>query len=257
MITIAIAKQKGGVGKTTLSYNLAHILASKRGTRVLAVDNDAQAHLSGSFLADQSELTANVLDAYEGKPVTPQRVKKNLHLIGADGRLAHVTDGDINTIYLLKDCLYKYKEGNSLKRFDYAIIDSLPSASFIQMAALTAADYVLIPVKPAPYALKGMVDFLKLVGKVKRRLNQDLKILGIVINLVDGRKPNLERDMEVALRETYGNLVFKSKINKRVNVEASPAFQQPITEYDPKGLSAVEFKAMAKEMIRRIKKRSC
>lgn len=102
-----------------------------------------------------------------------------------------------------------------------------------------------------------MVDFLELVEKVKRRLNSSLKVLGIVINLVDGRKPNLERDMEEALRETYGNLVLKSKINKRVNIEASPAFQKPITEYDPKSLAAHEFKTLSNEIRQRLKKEDC
>ena len=254
MFTIAVANHKGGVGKTTISFNLAHILASRKGVSLLAIDNDSQAHLTSSFLSDKSVLSANVVDAYEEKLITPHEIKKNLHLIGADERLIHVIDGDIDTIYLLKDALSKLKSGNTNKQYDYAIIDCLPASSFVQMAALTAADFVLIPVKPAPYALKGMVDFIKTVEKVKKRLNNGLKILGIVINQVDGRKPNLERDMEEVLRENYGNLVLKSKINKRVNIEASPAFQQPITKYDPKSASAKEFKALSKEIIKRIKR---
>ena len=253
MFTIAVANHKGGVGKTTISFNLAHIFASKKGVSLLAIDNDSQAHLTSSFLSDKSTLSANVADAYEKKPIIPHEIKKNLHLIGADERLTHVIDGDIDTIYLLKDALSQFKNSNPEKQYDYAIIDCLPASSFVQMAALTAADFVLIPVKPAPYALKGMVDFIKTVEKVKRRLNNSLKILGIIINQVDGRRPNLERDMEEALRDNYGNLVLKSKINKRVNIEASPAFQQSITEYDPKSPSAKEFKALSREIIKRIK----
>lgn len=244
MITIAVANQKGGVGKTTIAFNLSHLLASKKKS-VLCIDNDAQAHLTGSFLATQSELSAHIVDIYEDRAVTPQRLSKNLHLIGSDGRLAQITDGDIETIYLLRDALGKFNG------YDYAIIDCLPSTSYIQMAALTAADFVLIPVKPAPYAFKGIVDFLNQIEKVKKRFNPILKILGMIINQVDGRKPNLERDMEEALRERFGALVFKTKINKRVTVAASPAFQQPVTRYDPKSPSAQEFKALAREVVSR------
>ncbi|MDZ7760126.1 MAG: ParA family protein [Desulfovermiculus sp.] len=248
MITIAVANQKGGVGKTTIAFNLTHILASRK-KRILCVDNDAQAHLTGSFLPQKSDLSASIVQAYENKMVRPQKISKYIHLIGSDARLAQVTDGDIETIYLLRDTLHKLKAERA--GYDYVIIDCLPSTSYIQMAALTAADYVLIPVKPAPYALKGMVDFLNQVEKLKKRLNPTLKILGIVINQADGRKPNLERDMEEALREQYGGLVFQTKVNKRVNVAASPAFQQPITAYEPKSPAAKEFRDLAKEVISR------
>ena len=254
MITIAIANQKGGVGKTTIAYNLAQILSNRPKTKVLAIDNDPQGNLTSSFLEDSTEVKANILDAYDEKPLEPVKISKSLYLLGSNISLAPVAEREFQIIFRLKEGIERLNSINQSSRFDYIVIDTLPSFGHLHLAALTAADYVLIPVKPAPYALKGMVDFLKLVEKVKRRLNQDLKILGIVINQVDGRKPNLERGMEAALRETYGNLVFKSKINKRVNVEASPAFQQPITEYNPKGLSAREFKAMAIEMIRRIKR---
>ena len=140
-----------------------------------------------------------------------------------------------------------------MERFDYAIIDCSPSFGHLHLAALNAADYVLIPVKPSPYALAGLKDLFSTIEKARKYYNSKLKVLGIVINQVDGRKPVIEREMEEVLRETYGDLVLKSKINKRVKIEESPAFQQPITVYDPKGPSSKEFKTMTNEILRRIK----
>jgi chromosome partitioning protein len=248
MITIAVANLKGGVGKTTISFNLSSELAKKRGIKVLAVDNDSQSHLTGAILKNSSDLSANIIHAYQGKKITPQVVNKSLHIIGSDGRLAQITDGDIDTLFRLKESL---ETKNSI--YDYAIIDCLPSSSFVQMAGLAATDYVLIPVKPSSFDLKGLVDFMKNVEKIRNRLNPALKILGIVINQFDGRKTCYERDLEKALRETYNKLVFKVRINKRVDIATSPAFNKSITEYAPKSLSAIEFRSFTREVLKRVK----
>ena len=262
MITIAIANQKGGVGKTTIAFNLAQIFASKRSTRVIAIDNDPQGNLTSSFLENPSDLAANLLAAYNEKPLEPFEVSKNLYLVGSNIGLSTVAERDFQVIFKLKEALESLKRRNnpgktgkppSLK-FDYAIIDCLPSFGHLHLAALNAADYVLIPVKPAPYALAGMKDLFATIDKAKKYFNPNLQILGIVINQFDGRRPVMEREMEGVLRETYGDLVLKTKINKRIKIEESPAFQQGIMAYDPKGPAAQEFKNMANEILRRIKK---
>lgn len=253
MITIAVANLKGGVGKTTISFNLSCELARKRRVRVLAVDNDSQAHLTGAILKGSSSLSANIIHAYQGNEIKPHAASKNLHLVGSDDKLAQITDGDIDTLFRLKESLQNLE--NKSEKYDFAIIDCLPSSSFVQMAGLAAADYVVIPVKPSSFDLKGMVGFLKNVEKIRNRLNPSLKVLGIVINQSDGRKPVYERDLEEALRESYGNLVFKTKINKRVDIATSPAFNKSITEYAPKSLSASEFKSFTREVLKRIKER--
>jgi len=250
MITIAIANQKGGVGKTTIAFNLAQILASKRGTSVIAMDNDPQANLTGSFVENPSGFNASILDAYDEKPLEPVPISKTLYLLGSDITLASVAERGFHVIFKLKEAIENLKNS---QKFDYVIIDCLPSFGHLHLAALNAADYVLIPVQPAPYALAGMQDLFATIKKAQKYFNPRLKILGIIINQADGRKLVIEREMEDALRKTYGNMILKAKIHKRIKIEESPAFQKSITAYDPNGPSAQEFKTMANEILRRIK----
>ena len=253
MVAIAVSNQKGGVGKTTIAFNLAQILSGRRKAKVLAVDND-QGNLTSSFLEDPSKLDAHILKAYNEEPFVPVQISKNLYLVGSDISLAQVAERDFQVISKLKESIKRIDVSTVGGGFDYVVIDCLPSFGYLHLAALNAADFVLIPVKPTPYALAGLKDLFNTIKKAKKYYNPKLKVLGIVINQVDGRKPVIEREMEEVLRETYGNMVLKSKINKRVKVEESPAFQQPITVYDPRGPSAMEFRAMTNEIIRRIKK---
>lgn len=248
MITIAVANQKGGVGKTTLSFNLAQILAGRKGIKVLAIDNDPQGNLTSSFVENPASVTTNVLAAYNDRPVQPEWVTGSLAFLGADITLAPVAERDFQVVFKLKETL-EVMDG----QFDYCIIDCLPSFGHLHLAALNAADYVLIPVKLAPYALAGMNDLFKTLEKARKYFNPKLKPLGIVINQFDGRRPIMERELEESLRGTYSGMVFKAKINRRVRVEESPVFQKPITRYDPKGPAAREFRAMASELLRRLK----
>ena len=253
MVTIAVANQKGGVGKTTIAFNLSQTLASQHGQNILAVDNDPQANLTSSFLEEPIKLEANVLTAYDEKPLMPQAISNSIRLLGSDTNLAAVAERDFSVIFRLKESLKALQTISNSESFDFIIIDCLPSFGHLHLAALTAADYVLIPVKPAPYALAGMKDLFETIKKAKKYFNAELKILGIVINQADGRKPIIEREMEQALREAYGELVFKTKINKRVKFEGSPAFQQSITQYSPKGPAAKEFEALTAEILQRLR----
>lgn len=261
MITIAIANQKGGVGKTTIAFNLSQILATKRNTKVLAIDNDPQGNLTSSFLEDPTGLKSNILDAYNLNTLNPTPITKNLHFIGSEIRLSTVAERDFQVIFNLKESLWGLKSRNSggktgkpaFPRIDYAIIDSLPSFGHLHLAALNAADFVLIPVKPAPYALAGLKDLLSTIERAKKYFNPSLKILGIVINQVDGRKLIMEREMENILRDKYGDMVFDATVGKRVCVEESPAFQKSIADYYPNSASAEDFKRLTSELLRRIR----
>jgi chromosome partitioning protein len=253
MITIAIANQKGGVGKTTVAFNLAQILASKNGVKVLAVDNDPQGNLTSSWLENPDEMKGDILNAYDNKPLEPEQISNHINLLGANIKLASVAERDFQVIFRLKESLDKLCRAPDIGRYDYVTIDCLPSFGHLHLAALVAATYILIPVKPAPYALAGLKDLFETIERARKYFNPNLKILGIIVNQVDGRKLVMEREMEEALREKYANLVFKNKISKRIKVEESPAFQKSITEYQPKGPAAKEFNALVREILQRLK----
>ncbi len=157
-------------------------------------------------------------------------------------------------IFKLKESLENLYNSSISSNYDFAIIDCLPSFGHLHLATLNASDYVLIPVKPAPYSLAGMKDLFDIIEKTKKHINPSLYVLGIIINQVDGRRPILQREMEEALREAYESLVFKAMINKRIKVEESPAFQKSITEYNPKSPSAKEFIYLTEELLKRLKK---
>ena len=246
--TISVINQKGGVGKTTITFNLAKGLAGK-GSRVLVIDNDPQGNLTGAFLNDPTTLKANVLNLYSGERVKiiPEKINDNLFMIGANIHLSKISDGEFDIIFRLKEGLETIKQA-----FDYVLIDCLPAFGYLNMAALNAADFVLIPTKPAPFALAGLKDLLGTIRKVKKRINPDLKVLGIVLNLIEGRKTTIADELERVLREEYGNLIFTTKINKGVKVEESPTFCQSIMEYDPQGKLAGQFQSLLDEFITRI-----
>lgn len=246
MAIITVNNQKGGVGKTTIAFNLCKGLV-ERGYKVLAIDNDPQGNLTSALLEDPTRLQADVLNIYQNKTnVIPEQISDNLFLIGSNIHLAKTADNDFDIIFRLKEGIIGLN-----KEFDFVFIDCLPSFGYLNMAALNAADYVLIPVKPAPFALAGIKDLFDTINKAKNRLNPNLKVLGIILNLVEGRKTTIGDELERVLRETYSELVFKTGINKGVKLEESPAFSQSIMEYDPKGKQALQFNQLLDEFLNR------
>jgi chromosome partitioning protein len=251
MHIVSITNQKGGVGKTTISFNLSKGLSAK-GYKVLAIDNDPQGNLTSAFLEDPTQLNeyADIIQIYNDNDakIEPQKISKGLYLIGANIHLSKISEKDFDVIFQLKERLSLIKN-----QFDFVLIDCLPSFGYLHMAALNAADKALIPIKPAPFAFAGLKDLFETIAKTKKRLNPDLDILGIILNLVEGKQTTMGAELEETLRENYGNLVFESRITKGVKLEESPSFYQSIMEYAPKGKQAQQFKNFINEFLKRLK----
>lgn len=247
MHTIAIANQKGGVGKTTIAFNLAKGLAAQ-GKRVLAIDNDPQGNLTAALLEDPTQLQADVLDFYEERAgVIPQRINDHLDLVGANIHLSRVTEGGFEVIYKLKEGLQTLR-----KSYDFILIDCLPAFGYLNMAGLHAANRVLIPTKPAPFSLSGLKDLFTTIERVKKRLNSDLRVMGVVLNFVEGRRTTIGEELESVLRGTYGDLVFHSKIFRATKLEESPSLNQSILEYDAQSKAALQFNDFFTEFLSRL-----
>jgi chromosome partitioning protein len=251
MITkIALSNQKGGVGKTTVAFNLAKGLVDK-GYQVLLVDNDPQGNLTSCCLEDPAMLPdkANLLHLYTeaADQVQPHPLSDRLALLGADIRLAKVTEGDFEVIYKLREGIEMVENG-----FDFVLIDCLPSFGFLNLAALNAADQVIIPTKPAPFSIAGLKDLFETIDRVRRRMNTELAVLGILLNLIEGRNTRMAKEIEEVLRDSYAELVFKTTLGKGVKLEESPSFNQSIMEYDPTGKPAQQFMAFMDEVLERL-----
>ncbi|MCP3945022.1 MAG: ParA family protein [Desulfobacteraceae bacterium] len=250
---IAITNQKGGVGKTTITFNLAKGLAS-RGYNVLAIDNDPQGNLTTSILEKPEDLEADILNIFKEQfDFKPQKITNNLDLIGATIKLAEVAD-NVNMYLPLLIKTYLTGDDNSeniADNYDYIIIDCLPSFGPLNVAALIAADFVLVPTKPAPFAIQGLVSLFKNIVMLKKHnFNRSLKIAGIVMNLVE--KTNIHKDLEKELKSQYNDMVFEFSISKGTKLEESPYYGESVMEYAPDTKQTKQFNGFIREFLRRV-----
>lgn len=243
---ITVTNQKGGVGKTIIAYQLARALAAT-GKRVLAVDNDPQGNFSENCLPGGEEVTAHVMGLYQGQTPSPQPVASGLDLIGSDIQLAPVADQNFEVIFKLREGLESYRES-----YDYIIVDSVPSFGQLHIAALACPNFCLIPAKPSRHAFSGLSDQFGSIEKAKKRLNHELKILGIILNLIDTKNVIIERNFEERLRQEYGDIVFKAMLYKRVAYEEATTLGEFIEDYDKK-TAKNEFDVFFQEFQNRIK----
>lgn len=254
---IAIANQKGGVGKTTTASNLGIGLA-RHGKKVLLIDADAQGSLTSSLGIREPDKLDTTLANILGRIVTDERVE------GEDGIIKHeegidLMPGNIELSGLevslvnamsREMVMRSYVEGIK-KKYDYILIDCMPSLGMLTINALACADSILIPVQAAYLPVKGLEQLIKTIAKVRRMINPGLKIEGILLTMVDQRT-NYAKDIITLLRETYGNRIkiFESSIPNSVRAAEISAEGVSIYRHDPKGKVAAAYLALTEEVLR-------
>jgi chromosome partitioning protein len=251
-VILAIANQKGGVGKTTTSINLAAALAQK-GLRTLLLDLDPQGNATLSFL-DPEQITLSVYEALveDGRTLIDAVHKtsvKHLDIIPARINLAKFESkliGDIDSHFRLKDRLKTVAE-----KYPYVIIDTPPTLGLLTVNALVASSHLLVPIQSSYFALEGTDDLLETVEKIRARPNPDLEFLGVVITIHDKRTV-LGRDIRSHIQEVFGKKVFKTIISRSVRLEESPAYKEPIFSFAPHSTGALEYYKLSEEVIGRV-----
>ena len=255
-IIIAVANQKGGVGKTTTCVNLGIGLA-REGKRVLLVEADAQGSMAVSLgIREPDELEVTLVNILE-KIINDEDVEpgegiihhtEGVDFIPANIELAGLETSLVN-VMSREQVMRLYLDGIR-DRYDYIIIDCMPSLGMITINALVAADSVLIPVEAAYLPVKGLQQLIKTIGKVHRRLNTRLSIMGILLTKVD-RRTNFAKDIAEQIREVYGNKIhiFANCIPMSVRAAETTAEGKSIYLHDPKGIVAEGYRFLTKEVL--------
>ena len=253
---VAIANQKGGVGKTTTAVNLAAALAM-RGRKTLLIDLDPQANSTISFLSHNgiarstydalAEANVALADVIQPSPVpnlfiAPARIG----LAKLEARLV----GELDAHFKLKD-----KIAQLTGEYAHIVIDCPPALGLLTVNALVAATHLLIPIQSSYFALEGTDDLLETIEKVRQRPNPSLRILGVVITMHDKRTA-LSRDIRDQIQKVFGGKVFKTVIAKSVRLEESPAYKESIFTFAPDSTGATDYYSLCEEVIERVEART-
>jgi chromosome partitioning protein len=251
MEIIAIANQKGGVGKSTTAINLGASLANQ-GERVLIVDLDPQGNATSGLGVDREQVTVSIYDALLGDKTMDDAIEatsvRNLFiapatidLAGAEIELVSVFSREMrlaNALAALDDA------------YDVCLIDCPPSLGLLTVNALAAADEVLIPIQCEYYALEGVSQLLRNVDLVRQNLNPKVHVGGAILTMFDGRT-NLSSDVTEQVREYFGDQAYRTIVPRSVRLSEAPSYGEPIESFDPMSRGAIAYRELAREYRRR------